>query len=716
MRYYKKMLIQFLTIAAIFVLMLEIVFLASEVRARVASFQENMLANSRQLAEFTDLRIASGFQCSTLIKISDYTINYLKYAESVQYNRLKLYEYIRGVMGAAPVAQNYIAVSTFRENYVIRTDGTGFVSTFLNRFNMTSDELDFIIESFQPSFQSQTAMLPVLAPDGERNFIMVRYEPNIYYSPLFIFIYYTEKQFFDYTTLKEGDGFALFFGDKISAWAGDFTEAEFLATDAGIPLPGVVASHVPSTVPGFYYIYLTGSQSPITGSFWLILLLGLITLVCVIFIMVHLAKRMYLPIRELLTISGSDYVDDEFLYIKGAMLSMHSQMEKMTSSISQYNELIERTLYLDLLSGKMADSPVYSRFFPNSQQGPFVVVVLHYNQSGESQLELSQNMIYLLQQKIEQYLSPIICNLPFAKSVDIAFDTKALILTATNTTQLAEQLNEILLQAESEHMLDFTAAIGVSMERLQDISISYREAQKILQKEVERGAKVISAEDMPPVDRQTLYFPLDAEQNIYHAVTQGKEELWMNIINEIIGINENERDISAEQLAPLFSACVSKIAGALSIASDTFNFGHMIACDNYGDLRQKVKEILEVLSAKVQQQDDKKVNPAITQKMKQFIEENYLKDIGLSDLAEHLNLSKNYVSALFKNAIGSNFKDYLNHTRYRKACQLMKDNPNRKIKDIAQMVGCNKDILARLFIRYGGMLPSNYQETLKTEK
>jgi two-component system, response regulator YesN len=119
--------------------------------------------------------------------------------------------------------------------------------------------------------------------------------------------------------------------------------------------------------------------------------------------------------------------------------------------------------------------------------------------------------------------------------------------------------------------------------------------------------------------------------------------------------------------------------------------------------------VLHSLSQHIQS-EQKHLNPSMIKKMLQFINDNSHKDISLLDLADYLNLSRNYVSSLFKEATGSNFKDFLNKQRYDMACKIIAENPSKKIKDVAVLVGCSTDILIRLFLRYGGMRPHDYQK------
>ncbi|MCL2461354.1 MAG: AraC family transcriptional regulator [Defluviitaleaceae bacterium] len=715
MRYYKRILFLYLSISVVFALLVEGVFLFSNISTQKKSYEDSLASVSRQFCENTDFYLATGIQCATLIKSSDSAARYLQKSGSVQYNRLLLFRYLQTVYGAAPGRLNAIAISTFEDDYVIRTDGTGYISNFLDRFNMTSSQLEKVLDSFQPGYISQTAFLTVTAPNGGKQYIMALSEPTIYSVSLYVFISYTEDQLFEQNLLGGGEGCALFYNDEIIAAVGDYTNDQFAAYDKGNAPRSLNVREIGSSSDGFRYLFVAKAPHLFTLSLWLIIGLGLVLLACLILIMVTLARRMYLPIRELLYLSGSEYESDEFAFLKQRMISLFENIDSMSHSLTQYDGLVENALYFDLLNGNMTEgkfSDALTRFLPGGEQGPFVVALLRYNQSSPSQPDFSQDMIYFLKQKVDLYLSPIMENRDFAKKVDLSFDTIALILSCADTAALAAEINEALLMAESEYKLDFTASIGTQETTLLNLPRSYREAQNGLETGQLADRKVITRG--APANLDAVYFPINTEQAILRALSRDKEDAWKSIIEDIVSTNETKRQITVSALATLFTVCLRRICDALQQNPETL-FGdsltRLASEVTFQDLKLTVFNLFGTFSEKIRQ-DDKKPNPSAVKKMLEFIEENYNRDISLSDLATHLGLSKNYVSTLFKTAVGSNFKDYLNNARFRKACQLFQENPGRKIKDVAEAVGCNKDILARLFIRYIGILPSDYQERL----
>ncbi|WP_066320990.1 response regulator [Bacillus sp. FJAT-29814] len=124
--------------------------------------------------------------------------------------------------------------------------------------------------------------------------------------------------------------------------------------------------------------------------------------------------------------------------------------------------------------------------------------------------------------------------------------------------------------------------------------------------------------------------------------------------------------------------------------------------------KERLKQLLSVFEGEQKAQrliDEKEEN-----KLKQFIMENYHKDITLETVAEHVNLSPYYVSKLFKEKSGTNFIDFLTECRIENAKRLMGD-PSKSLKEIAIDVGFHDpSYFSRVFKRSQGISPTDYRK------
>ncbi len=97
---------------------------------------------------------------------------------------------------------------------------------------------------------------------------------------------------------------------------------------------------------------------------------------------------------------------------------------------------------------------------------------------------------------------------------------------------------------------------------------------------------------------------------------------------------------------------------------------------------------------------------------KKYIRNNYDRGITLKEVADHVYLSKNHLSVLFKNN-NETFLKYLTAIRMEKAKVLMRDN-RYKIYQIVEMVGyTDPAYFAEVFKRYTHKTPNEYRGKLK---
>ena len=115
----------------------------------------------------------------------------------------------------------------------------------------------------------------------------------------------------------------------------------------------------------------------------------------------------------------------------------------------------------------------------------------------------------------------------------------------------------------------------------------------------------------------------------------------------------------------------------------------------------KLSEILE--------NNNNKSNITVINLAKQYIINNFNKNITLKDVADEVFLSQNYLSELFKKEIGEGFYDFLSNYRIKKAKEILLTT-NLKVYEIAKNVGYNDSItFGRAFKKITGTTPNNFR-------
>lgn len=89
-----------------------------------------------------------------------------------------------------------------------------------------------------------------------------------------------------------------------------------------------------------------------------------------------------------------------------------------------------------------------------------------------------------------------------------------------------------------------------------------------------------------------------------------------------------------------------------------------------------------------------------------FIEQNYSSDISITEIAERLQVTPNYLSALFHKKIGITFIKYLTKIRLLRAKELLAE-PEMRVQQVAELVGYTSTRhFTKIFTSYFGYYPS----------
>lgn len=111
----------------------------------------------------------------------------------------------------------------------------------------------------------------------------------------------------------------------------------------------------------------------------------------------------------------------------------------------------------------------------------------------------------------------------------------------------------------------------------------------------------------------------------------------------------------------------------------------------------------------VQEEDADRIN-TITEKMLEYINMNYTKDISMHEAAEYMSYSDAYFCRLFKQIFSKNFTAFLTEFRIERAKQILSDK-NMNVKEVGEAVGYfDANYFAKVFKRYTGYTPSEYRQ------
>ena len=161
--------------------------------------------------------------------------------------------------------------------------------------------------------------------------------------------------------------------------------------------------------------------------------------------------------------------------------------------------------------------------------------------------------------------------------------------------------------------------------------------------------------------------------------------------------------------AKVLTEPLRKEQDTLALSDASFNYNIFQKLHNFEDVRNYITDIYKKVIQMEKSQGQEQYSYSI-QKSIEYIKKNYGKNITLSDAAKYSDVSKNYLSFLFKQEIGTNFSVFLLNFRIEKSKELLTAG-NVKIYEIADRVGFgNPYYFSKVFRETVGISCREYQK------
>ncbi len=214
-------------------------------------------------------------------------------------------------------------------------------------------------------------------------------------------------------------------------------------------------------------------------------------------------------------------------------------------------------------------------------------------------------------------------------------------------------------------------------------------------------------------------YPIDAEKKlqalIYRRDKKGSQELLNQLLGHIYFVAEYDLDTMkarALELAVVISRATIE-AGA--------DLNEIFVC-NESFIREleklsSVEDIGAWLSALLHRFIDYSFDFShikhsdVVFKVAEYVKNRFAEKLSLDEIAEHVSLSKSYLSRIFKEETGESLSSYINKVRIDKAKLMLLDN-GCPLVDVASLCGFeDQSYFTKVFKRLVGVSPKRYRES-----
>lgn len=159
--------------------------------------------------------------------------------------------------------------------------------------------------------------------------------------------------------------------------------------------------------------------------------------------------------------------------------------------------------------------------------------------------------------------------------------------------------------------------------------------------------------------------------------------------------------------------CFTEIIKVLNqtAGSPSWNMDHFAEKIFHSSNILELIDMVRSLSASIRQSaEHEKTRGSKTEKIRQYIYQNYAHSLTLDEIASHFYLSPNYLCSVFKKENGCNLNKFINDYRLRRAAELLSAT-QMKIHGVAEAVGFNNtSYFIQRFRDFYGETPDSYRQ------
>ncbi|WP_405110404.1 AraC family transcriptional regulator [Paenibacillus sp. FSL K6-1217] len=306
---------------------------------------------------------------------------------------------------------------------------------------------------------------------------------------------------------------------------------------------------------------------------------------------------------------------------------------------------------------------------------------------------------------------------------DIAEDKIAILFvdTAGDSIQFRRTIEGIIQGTAAEIgkrlMLGLYFAIGGFRASLLDVSGSYEEARQSLSSiTCEEMVQTAWFYDLPS-ENSLFYFPGEVENRLSNYTKAGETAELRRLLDSLFRENFQERHLPLA-MQQLFCcemiSCLVKLQEQLMLQYPQQVSSLLQQLNATENLREVYKSAAAIFLAMSEEADQRKKsrNVRLLDSILLYIQEQYGQaNLSLDAVADHMNISKGYMSQFFKEQTGTNFSEYLENLRMNEARALLA-NTGLPIRDIAEQVGYHStNTFCRAFKRDSGLSATAFRQS-----
>lgn len=215
-------------------------------------------------------------------------------------------------------------------------------------------------------------------------------------------------------------------------------------------------------------------------------------------------------------------------------------------------------------------------------------------------------------------------------------------------------------------------------------------------------------------------YPIEYEKQLRQTVIAGDKSGAQRLLNELLGHIYCSDDFDIVRIRPRVIELIVVLsrasidAGADSREIFLYNDAYMQQINRFSDIEELSIWITGVMHRFIQHSFDfaQIKHSDVVFKAMEYIRQNYDRKLSLEDIAQHVYLSRSYLSSLFREEAGQTLFSYINQVRVEKS-KLFLMNPSSSLAEVAALCGFeDQSYFTKVFRKITGLSPKQYRDQL----
>ena len=657
-----------------------------------------------------------------LFQSNDSIKNYIDSDEPSSADCNSAYDYLHSTIGGMPNMCDNIAISKIYDNKIISNKLTSTFDYYINSYNISNNEIDEIMETFRENPLSNTATL--LTSKKESNYLIIFLcDRNSFKNDYYIITVFDLNNIL---YIPSDTVFLLKNYDNL-IYCSDNTVTDKINSKDFLARYTVVSKN--STKPNLlgsltYTILIPKRQYFILTYKFIIIILPIVLLLFILSYIISKksSKKIYKPVEQLLSqlrgISPPG-IEDEFKSIASTISSLTQQNAKYHDDIEKNQASLKNKFFHDLFTGFLSKEQIeagISQYFDNIDEAfPLSVIIVSIPDNLSDNNITGGNDTYSINVLIYNLFKNAFSDSDFFNFIIISPLVYGIVMSTGDISALRQKLKQVALKAEDTLNLNINSYIGESINSREEMPSAFFSTYTSYSASFNNDTQlVIDSANMS----DTAIYPLELENKLFSACINCQKTQLTQLLDFLFNKKTEAKDVSQNMnyyISTLFYSTCMRVLTHLNVsAEEVFGPNYNIylelrTCNSFVEIHDRLRDIFMEIIDHISNKKAS-LNQQHCDDMLEFVKQNYNNpDINLVSLAEYMNMSLAYVSKLFKRLTNYNFKEYLTKIRIEKGTELLSENPDMPIKEIASLVGYNNpEPFTKAFIGIHNVTPAEY--------